>query len=131
MQIRSLAVLLALVLVSVGSAHAKSPVQITPDDNTMLVSKKVGNEQWVLALNFFDQTVTGNVFDLGGKPPAFFFCDVSSADGFSVPADLAGQTLTLDCSSASGCAALPCDPNTEWQALGGGVITLPGSFFLP
>ena len=131
MHIRLLAVMLALLLVSVGSAHAKSPVQITPDGNTILVSKQVGNEQWVVALNLFDQTLTGNVFDLGGKPPTFFFCDVSSADGFSVPADLAAQTLTLDCSIAGGCAALPCAANTEWQVLGGAAITLAGSFFLP
>ena len=131
MNLRSLAALMAFLLVSVGSAHAKSPVQIAPDDNTILVNKKVGAEQWVLALNLFDLTLTGNVFDLGGKPPTFFFCDVSFPDDVSAPEDMAGQTLTLDCSSAHGCAALPCDPDTEWQALGGASITLPGSFFLP
>lgn len=131
MAIRLLAVLLVILLVSVSPAHAKSPIQITPDDNTIVVNKKVGSEQWVLALNIFDQTLSGNVFDLGGKPPTFFFCDVTSPDGFSVPADLSGQTLTLDCSIAGGCSALPCDPNTEWHVLGGGSITLPGSFFLP
>ena len=131
MNIRSLAAVIAFLLVSLGSAHAKSPLEVTPDDNTILVNKKVGAEQWVLALNLFDLTLTGNVFDLGGKPPTFFYCDVSSPDDLGVPADLAGQTLTLDCSSATGCGALPCDPKTEWHALGGEPITLPGSFFLP
>lgn len=130
MRIAALA-MLALLLVAAGPAHAKSPIQVTPDDNTIVVNKQVGNEQWVLAFNLFDQTVTGNVFDLGGNPPTFFFCNVDSSDGFSLPADLAGQTLTLDCSSAGGCAALPCDSTTEWHAVGGAAITLPGAFFLP
>jgi hypothetical protein len=123
-------VMLAVLLVAAGSAHAKSPVQVTPDETTIVVNKQVGNEQWVLAFNLFDQTLTGNVFDLGGNPPTFFFCDVDSADGFGTPEELAGQTLTLDCSSAGSCAALPCNPISEWHAVSG-AITLPGEFFLP
>lgn len=123
-------VMLVLLLVAAAPVHAKSPVQVTPDETTIVVNKQVGNEQWVLAFNLFDQTLTGNVFDLGGNPPTFFFCDVDSPDGFDIPADLAGQTLTLDCSSAGSCTVLPCNPITEWHAVGT-AITLPGEFFLP
>lgn len=129
MRIRSLTVTLAALLLSVGSAHAKSPIQFTPDESNVLVNKAVGTEQWVLSLNVNDDTLTGNVFDTTGKPPTFFFCDVTW-DGLLDLIDLQGQTLTLDCQVASGCSAVPCDA-TGWHALGGGSISLPGSFFLP
>ncbi len=133
MRMRSFAsVAVVALLASAVSAHAKSAVQVAPDDSAIIVNKTVGTtEQWVLSLNLNDETLSGNVFNTSGAAPTFFFCNVDSPDGFSEPADLVDQTLTFDCSIASGCSALPCDPATEWHPLGGAAPTLPGSFFLP
>ena len=132
MRIRVLGLVFVGVLACVSVAHAKSPVQITPDESFILVNKTVGTEQWVLTLDLLDDELFGNVFDTSGGNPTFFSCDVDWSDGGAAdPGDLAGQTGTFTCSVASGCSALPCDPDTEWHALGGADITLPGSFFLP
>ena len=73
--------------------------------------------------------LTGNVFNLTGKPPTFFFCDVTfDPDEWFDPADLRSETLTLTCQVAGGCTTLPC--TADWAPLGSD-ITLPGSFFLP
>ena len=37
MSIRSIALVLGVLLISGGSADAKSPVQVTPDDNTIII----------------------------------------------------------------------------------------------
>jgi hypothetical protein len=132
MRFRACAVLATVLVVATsGVAHAKSPVQVTPDESTLLVNKFIAgtNEQWVIALNIDDETLTGNVFDLdAGASPTFFFCDATSEEGFGFPEDLAGDTITLDCEVASGCTTLPC--TTDWQPVAN-EITLPGSFFLP
>jgi len=134
MRITSFIVALVALAVTAGAAHAKSPVQVTPDDSAILVNKPVGTEQWVLSLSLNDETLSGNVFDsTPGVAPTFFFCDVETSDGlgFSEPEDLVGVTLTFtDCLVASGCSALPCDPDVEWHDLGS-TPSLPGSFFLP
>ncbi|MBI3769837.1 MAG: hypothetical protein HY271_15300 [Deltaproteobacteria bacterium] len=132
MRIRSLVVTLAVLLATAGSAHAKSAVQVTPDESVILINKTVGTQQWVLALNVDVDTLTGNVFDTSGGAATFFACDVTwSDDGvFSDVSELQGQTATFVCSVASGCAALPCDPGTQWHDIGS-VSPLPGSFFLP
>ncbi len=122
---------LALVVLAAGPTFAKSPVQIAPDptDTILLVNKQVGTEQWVISLDIDDETLTGNVFDLSGKPPTFFSCDVEfSPDEWSEVADIANETLTLTCNVAGGCAALPC--TAEWQPLGT-TPSIGGSFFLP
>ena len=132
MRIRSSLVALVAVLAVTTVAHAKSPVQVSPDGfgSTVLVNKTIaGKEQWVITLDTDNLTLTGNVFDLTGKPPTFFFCDVTLDDNFFDLADLASENVTFDCQIASGCTALPCE--VEWQPIGGAPITLPGSFFLP
>jgi hypothetical protein len=131
MRIRSSLAVLAAVLTFATVAHAKSPVQVMPDglESTVLINKQVNNEQWVITLDTDNATLTGNVFDLTGKPPTFFFCDATFDDNFFELADLATENVTFDCQIASGCAALPCE--TEWHPIGGAPITLPGSFFLP
>jgi hypothetical protein len=138
MRFRAL-VLLAILLASAGVAHAKSPVQLAPTTDTnnltnndltiLMVNKTVGSEQWVLVLDADDEILSGNVFDLTGKPPTFFFCDVSfSPDEWTVAGEISSETLTLTCQVAGGCTTLPCA--SDWQPVGGD-ITLPGSFFLP
>ena len=131
MRIASFIVALIALVATAGVAHAKSPVQFTPGDATIiLVNKPVGTEQWVLSFSLDDDTLTGNVFDTSGKPPTFFFCNVDG-DDTGDPADLSTETLTfIDCMVASGCSALPCDPAVEWHDLGS-TPSLPGSFFLP
>jgi hypothetical protein len=133
MRIRVLVLVLVTILASVGLAHAKAAIQVTPDASFILVNKTVGSEQWVLSLDLDNDVLFGNVFDTSGGSATFFSCDVEwSGDGGSFDiSDLNGQTATFDCSVASGCSTLPCDVDVEWHALGGAVITLPGSFFLP
>ncbi len=133
MRIRVLVLLLVTVLASVGVAHAKSAVQVTPDQSFILVNKTLGTQQWVLSLDVDLDVLFGNVFDTSGGSATFFSCDVTwSGDGVVTGVgDLNGQTATFDCLIASGCSALPCGVDIEWHALGGATVTLPGSFFLP
>jgi hypothetical protein len=117
-------------------AHAKSPVQLAPTDvlqsdlsTVLMVNKTVGNEQWVLVLDADNLALTGNVFDLGGKPPTFFFCNVAFDPGeWFDPAEIASETLTLTCQVAGGCTTLPC--TSDWHSVGPD-ISLSGTFFLP
>ncbi len=109
-----------------------------PNDSFILVNKTVGSganaEQWVLTLSLDDQTLLGNVFEVNGGAPTFFFCDTDTEDGFGFvePEDLQGQTVVFsDCMIASGCSALPCNPDVEWHPLGTQPASLPGEFFLP
>ena len=136
MRIRALGLAFIGVLASVAVAHAKSPVQLAPMgdnnnniDTVLLVNKTQGTEQWVLVLDADAGVLTGNVFDLSGKPPTFFYCDVAfDPDAWSDAADIRSETLTLTCQVAGGCTALPC--TSDWTSVGAD-ITLPGSFFLP
>lgn len=47
--------------------------QLTREGARVLANKDVGSERWALGLNE-DGSATGNVFRLGGAPPAFLFC---------------------------------------------------------
>ena len=124
--------LLATLLAFASAAHAKSPVQLAPTSDgasLLMINKTQGNEQWVFALDADNLVLTGNVFDLSGKPPTFFFCDVVyDPDEWLDPAEISSETLTLTCRVAGGCTILPCE--SDWASLGGN-IKLPGSFFLP
>ena len=131
MRIRAFVATIAVVLAAAGSAHAKSAVQITPDEVTILVNKFIPetNEQWVLALNLDDQTLSGNVFNLNPDVPATFFaCEATfDPDEFVDLADLASETVTLNCEVSGGCAGLPCE---SWQPIANDIV-LSGTFFLP
>jgi hypothetical protein len=131
MRIRSLVAALGVLLASATLAHSKSPTQLAPTDisDYLMVNKTVGSEQWVLVLDADNNALTGNVFDLTGKPPTFFFCDVEfSPDDWVDVSEISSETLTFTCQVAGGCTTLPC--TTDWHSVGGD-ITLPGSFFLP
>jgi len=128
----------ALMLVAAGSAHAKSAVQIDPNDVNILVNKTVGSganaEQWVLTLNFDDSTLIGNVFQVNGGAPTFFFCNVDTSpdSGILDETSLPGEMVVFsDCEIAGGCTALPCNPDTQWTPLATQPASLPGEFFLP
>ena len=134
MRITSSIVVLVLLAASAGVAHAKSAVQVDPNDSFILVNKSVGSEQWVLTLSLDDQTLLGNVFESNGGAPTFFFCNTDTEDGFGFgePSDLQGHMIVFsDCEVAGGCTALPCDPDTQWTPLGTQPGSLPGEFFLP
>jgi len=138
MRIASSIAALVLLVAAAGSAHAKSAVQVDPNDSFILVNKTVGSgtnaEQWVLTLSLDDQTLIGNVFEVNGGAPTFFFCNTDTADGFGFgePEDLEGATIVFsDCEVAGGCTALPCDPDTQWTPLSTQPANLPGEFFLP
>ena len=135
MRIASFVLAIVALAMSAGAAYAKSPVQVTPDGSIILVNKQLGTgataQQWVMSLDIDVDTLTGNVFETSGAPATFFSCDVTwSGDGIFDLTDLSSQTATFDCLVASGCSALPCDPDVEWHALGS-TPSLPGTFFLP
>ena len=103
-----------------GAQPRQSGVQLTPDLQSVLVSKDVGTERWAIALNA-DGTATGNVFRQDGAPPSFLWCEELT--------DRRTDTeLTLSCYAASACAAAPCDAG-DWQFVAD--VTLPTAFFEP
>lgn len=81
-----------------------SGVQVTPDSQHTLVSKKVGGERWVIAWNHTDGTVTGNVHSEEGVD--FLSCSDESTEPDSprmmLSCSVASPQPTADCSVDSG-----------------------------
>jgi len=94
-----------------------SGIQLTPDEQGVLVNKDVGDQRWTITRNLDDLTVTGNVFSAGGGDPLFLFC---------VQQDQSGDDLELRCSGADSCSETSC-PAFAFIA----DVTLPLSFFTP
>lgn len=107
-----------------GLGVATPGVQITPDQQRILVNKDVGADRWAITLNSDDSTVTGNVFT-PGQDPSFLWCEYRSDDGNPDPA---GVLITYACSGADRCQQGPCSPS-EWTFLR--EVVVPGSFFQP
>lgn len=93
-----------------------SGVQVTPDEQGVLVNKDVGTQRWTITRNLDDLTVTGNVFSTEGAP-LFVFCEQQDAQG---------ESLVLACSGADACSDSEC-PAFSFIAN----VTLPRFFFLP
>ena len=101
---------------TLGLVARASGIQITPDEQRVLINKDVTDQRWSITRNLGDLTVTGNVFLPGGGDPLFLFCEQLSQTA---------EDVELRCSSASSCSASAC-PTFEFIA----DVTLPLSFFL-
>jgi hypothetical protein len=100
---------------TLGVAGRASGIQITPDQQRVLINKDVETQRWSITRNLDDLTVTGNVFFLEGGDPLFLFCEQQGQ---------VGDQLDLRCSAADGCSDTGC-PDFEFIA----DVTLPESFF--
>jgi hypothetical protein len=105
----------AVVAGGLGGGARSSGIQITPDNEQVLINKDVQDQRWSIARNLNDFTVTGNVFLPGGGDPLFLFCEQTGATDTDV---------SLRCSSADSCSDTAC-PAFEFIA----DVTLPLSFF--
>ncbi len=56
-------------------ASRSSGVQITVDDERVLINKNVGRERWAITRNVDDQTLTGNIFTTSDAAAGFIWCD--------------------------------------------------------
>ena len=103
---------------SVPCSEARaSGIQVTPDEQGVLVNKDVDAQRWTITRNLDDLTVTGNVFSPDGGAPLFLFCEQQGQDG---------EDLVLACSGADACSESAC-PAFGFIA----DVTLPLSFFTP
>lgn len=116
--------------VAVPPAHAQRGVQLDPNEELVLVNKRLGNQQWAITMNLNDQTVTGNVFNLDGSNPQFLFCDIFEPSIDFFPDDLLeNPNVVIECFVAAGCEVLPCDDEERWVDVG--ERTIVSTFFLP
>src|SRR5262245_37729660 len=83
-------------------ARAQSPLQVTPDRRSVLVSKDVGGERWAVKRKRADGTVSGNVFFPAGGDPLFVWCTELREDA---------DEAVYGCSGADRCLASPCLPS--------------------
>jgi hypothetical protein len=118
-----------------ASAFAQAGATLTPDGQSFLVNKDIGNERWTIALNLSSENpssfnnITGNVFKRDGSPPSFILCQVrlDSTGDLSDPA----STFRLQCSGTNACdsTAKEC-ARSDWVPIGND-IQIAADFFLP
>jgi hypothetical protein len=94
-----------------------SGIQVTPDEERVLINKDVEAQRWAITRNLDDLTVTGNVFFPGGGDPLFLFCE---------QLDEVGDDLEFECFGADRCGETDCPPFEFISE-----VTLPESFFEP
>lgn len=122
---RLLPVLLAVVFAVPSVSAAQSGVRESLDGASILVNKDVNDERWAIAFDRATGTVTGNVFFVGGRAPAYIWCAPWGDVGVIEPG---APDLELSCLGNDPCEAAPCGDAT-WSFLAD--VTLPVSFFLP
>ena len=124
-------------LATAPDVHAQAPSgsTLSPDRQSFLVNKDLGNERWTINVNLFSTNpnniinVTGNIFRADGGAPSFVTCLVRS-DSTGTLTD-PNSTFRLSCSGADGCVqtAEACARNS-WTPIADDV-SVPASFFLP
>jgi len=107
------------------AAAAQRGVQLTPDQDQILVNKDVGDQRWAIAFNLDDDTVTGNVYFPSGGDPIFLWCEYLSDNGAADQVDL---VIDFRCFAADACFT-GTDPSASWSFLSD--VTVPATFFLP
>ena len=122
------AALVTLAVVVAAPAHAQRATQLAPDDVTVLVNKRLGQQQWAIVIDLELKTVIGNVFNLDGSDPVFLYCTLDSPS-VSHLNDFIDATVEITCSVAVGCTAIPECGGASWADAG--TRSIPGSFFLP
>jgi len=75
---------MAVIAAATPAAAADRGIQFTPNGEHVLANKDVPPDRWALTLNQDDGTATGNVFRVGGGPPAFIACNpTGQPNGFA------------------------------------------------
>jgi hypothetical protein len=126
--------LLAVWLLSPPLALARSGTALTPDTQSLMVSKDIEADRFTIGLNVSQLAplavvnVTGNVFRADGGPPSFIFCDVVEQP----PGGLADPegVFVFSCSGTDACTSTADDcAATAWTPIRD--VDLPAGFFLP
>jgi hypothetical protein len=129
------AAVLLLIPLAAASAFAQSGATLTPDGQSFLVNKDIGNERWTIALNLSSDdpsafnNITGNVFKRDGSPPSFILCQVrlDSTGSLNDPS----STFRLQCSGTNACGSTAKDcARSDWVPISND-IQIPADFFLP
>lgn len=124
-----------LVPLVAASAFAQSGATLTPDSQSFLVNKDIGNERWTIALNLSSadpgsfNNITGNVFKRDGSPPSFILCQVrlDSTGTLNDPSSI----FRLQCSGTNACESTAKDcARTDWVPISND-IQIAADFFLP
>jgi len=126
---------LAMLIASSAGAQAPSGSTLSPDQQSFLVNKDLGNERWTINVNLFSTdpadviNVTGNIFRADGGPASFVTCLVR--DDSTGTLNDPDSVFRLSCSGTDACTstAEAC-ARDAWNAISSDVL-VPASFFLP
>jgi hypothetical protein len=124
-----------VVLIAADRSFGQAGSTLTPDRQSFMVNKDIGEERWTIALTLAQldppivSSITGNVFRRDGSPPAFVVCQVrpDSTGSLSDPS----SSFRLACKGTDACPsnAREC-ARTSWRPLADD-LTIAASFFLP
>lgn len=128
---------LALVVVlAAGPATAQdSGSTLSPDQQSFLVNKDVGDERWTIGLNLFSTdpanviNVTGNIFRRDGGAASFVACLVRSDSRGSL--NDPDSVFRLSCFGADACGSTAARCARDGWRLIADDVPVPASFFLP
>ncbi|MBY0279208.1 hypothetical protein K2Z84_28070 [Candidatus Binatia bacterium] len=134
--LRAVAIAIIAVLgARTARAQVPSGSTLSPDKQSYLVNKDLGNERWTINVNLFSSNpsdiinVTGSIFRADGGPASFVTCLVrSDSTGTLTNPD---SVFRLSCSGSDACTttAESC-ARGSWTTISDDV-TVPASFFLP
>ena len=80
----AVAIVAALLAAPTAQAQVPSGSTLSPDQQSFLVNKDLGNERWTINVNLFSTdpsdiiNVTGSIFRADGGPASFVICQVRS-----------------------------------------------------
>ncbi len=127
--------LLTLLIAAEARAQVPSGSTLSPDAQSFLVNKDLGNERWTINVNLFSPdfaditNVTGNIFRSDGGPASFVTCLVRE-DSTGSLAD-PNSIFRLSCSGSDACTATAeACARDSWSLISDDVL-VPASFFLP
>lgn len=127
--------IVALLVARTAHAQVPSGSTLSPDKQSYLVNKDLGNERWTINVNLFSSNpsdiinVTGSIFRADGGPASFVTCLVrNDSTGTLTDPD---SVFRLSCSGSDACptTAESC-ARSSWTSISDDV-TVPASFFLP
>ena len=112
--VSALGAVAVLILTCASAAAQDSGSTLSPDRQSFLVNKDIGNERWTIALNLFSTdpadviNVTGNIFRSDGGPASFVGCLVRADSNGSL--NDPSSVFRLSCFGAD------AEPTVEAQA---------------
>lgn len=130
-----MAVAITAVFGVASGARAQAGTTLTPDRQSFMVNKDIGDERWTITLTLAQieppviASITGNVFRSDGGAPAFVVCQQrpDSTGSLSTPSSV----FRLDCKGTDACPsnAREC-ARSSWRPLAED-LQIPADFFLP